>query len=179
MRLEIGREPRDAEFKYVFIIAAADLGHALGDRHHRADRRAAAGAALHADIGAAEFAQRGLGVAGRVEIESRLVLLDPLFLEGRLEQAVLVGEVDIEGALGDAAGARDLAHAGAVKAEVHEHLARAVEDLAAFCAFLFAGSRMLVWMDCNHWFSFREEIPRLRRPGRAIWPYVPSRRNVY
>src|SRR5262249_12349936 len=65
----------------------------------------------------------------------------------------------------DAAGARDLAHAGAVKAEIHKDLARAVEDLSALGAFLFAGSRMLVWMNCNHWFSFWQEIPRLRRPG--------------
>src|SRR5262249_25581508 len=155
-----------------------DFGHALGNRHYGADRRSPAGAAQHRDVGTAEFAQRGLGIARGIEIEGGLALLDLLLLEDRLEQAVLVGEVDIKGALGDAAGARNLAHAGAVKTKVHEHLARAVEDLAAFCAFLFAGSWMRIWMGCNHWFSFREKIPRLRRARQGFWPYVRSRWNV-
>ncbi len=54
-----------------------------------------------------------------------------LLLDDGLEQPVLVGEIDVERALGDAGGAGDLAHAGAVEAEVHEDLAGAVEDLAA------------------------------------------------
>ena len=99
---------------------------------------ATAGAAQHLEIIAAEFAQRGLDIALGIEAEGRFALLDRFLLDDRLEQAVLVGEVDIERALGHAAGARDLAHTGAVEAEIHENPARAVEDLAAFCAFLVA-----------------------------------------
>src|SRR5207245_219676 len=134
------------------------------------ERRAAAGTAQHAYIGVAEFAQRGLGIAGGIEIEGGLALFDLLLLEDRLEQAVLVGEVDIKGTLGDGAGAGDLAHAGAVKAKVHEHLARAVENLAALGAFLFAGSRMRIWTRCNHWFRFWKRFRHCEGLGRGFGP---------
>ena len=51
------------------------------------------------------------------------------FLDDGFEQAVLVGEVDVERSLGDAGGAGDLAHAGAVEPEIQEHSAGAIEKI--------------------------------------------------
>ena len=62
-------------------------------------------------------------------------------LDDGLEQPVLVGEIDVERALGDAGGAGDLAHAGAVEAQIHEDLAGAVEDLPALGAVFVADER--------------------------------------
>ena len=73
-----------------------------------------------------------------IEIERDLALFERFLLDDGFEQPVLVGEIDVERALGDAGGAGDFAHAGAVKAEVHEDLAGAVENLAALGAVLVA-----------------------------------------
>jgi len=95
------------------------------------------------------FAQQDAGIIGVVTDESGAVLTqdgfdilvgvveleDAFGLEGAFaadngaEQLVFVGEVDVKRALGDAGGARDLVHAGAVKAQIHEYLAGAIEDL--------------------------------------------------
>ena len=123
----------------MFIVAAADLRHPFGDRHHGADRRSAARPAQQLDIGLAELPQRGGDVARGVEIERDLLLVEHFLLDDGLEQPVLVGEIDIQRPLGDAGGAGDLAHAGAVKAQIHEDLAGAVEDLPALGAVLVAG----------------------------------------
>ena len=90
--------------------------------------------------------------------------------------AVLVGEIDVERALGDAGGAGDLAHAGAVKAEIHEHLAGAIENLAALRAVLVADEMKRVRGGCNHWFSFSGKIstPGIRI-GRGFRSMVVSR----
>ena len=68
-----------------------------------------------------------------------LLLFEHFLLDDGFEQPVLVGEIDVERALGDAGGAGDLAHAGAVKAEIHENLAGAVENLPALRAVFVAG----------------------------------------
>src|SRR6195256_6173992 len=174
MRPEIIGETADGLVQHMFIKTPADLGHPLRNRHHGADRRAAARPAQHQDIGAAEFPKRALGVARGIEIERDLALFERHFLDDCLEQPVLVGEIDVERALGNAAGAGDLAHAGAVKAEVHEYLARAVQNLAAFCAFLLADEVQGAFGGCNHWFSFSGKIPHLRRAGMGFSPYGPS-----
>ena len=138
MGLEIGGEPVDGALEHLLIEATADFRHPLGDRHHGADRRSAAGPAQQLDIGLPEIPQRGRDVAFGIEIESHLALVEHLLLDNGLEQPVLVGEIDVQRALGDARGAGDLAHAGAIKAQVHEHLARAVENLTALRGVLIA-----------------------------------------
>ena len=110
------------------------------------------------DIGPAEILQRGLGVARGVEIEHDLAVLERFLLDDGFEQRALVGEVDVKRALGDAGGARDLAHAGAVKTEIHEHLAGAVQDLAALGAVLLLDDVEMFAAGCNHWFSVSAKI---------------------
>src|SRR5262249_746339 len=56
-------------------------------------------------------------------------LLDRFALDDRAEQLALIGKVHIKSALRHARHACDLAHAGAVEAEVHEDLVGAVHDL--------------------------------------------------
>ena len=101
-----------------------------------------------ADVGPAEFPQRGFDIARGIEIERDLALFERFVLDDGFEQPVLVGEVDVERALGDAGGARDLVHAGAVKAQIHEHLARAVQNLAALrdCPPRRRDESCLVWL---------------------------------
>src|SRR5262249_12025991 len=120
--------------------------------------RAAARPAQHLDIGLAEIHQRGGDVALRIEIEHQLAVLEAFLLDDGLEQPALVVEVDIERALGDAGGPRDLAHAGAVKAQIHEHLAGAVDDLPALGGIRFSDQTKRSGVLCNHWFSFREDL---------------------
>ena len=71
-------------------------------------------------------------------MKATLPLVERFLLDDGFEQPVLVGEIDVQRALGDAGGAGDLAHAGAVKPEIHEDLAGAVEDLPALRAVLVA-----------------------------------------
>ncbi|MGY4439835.1 hypothetical protein ACVW04_002617 [Bradyrhizobium sp. LM2.3] len=64
-------------------------------------------------------------------------MLQRLLLEDGFEQRGFVGEVDVKRALGDLRRAGDLAHAGTVETEIHEHLTRPVQDLAPLGAVLF------------------------------------------
>ena len=100
------------------------------------------------------------------------------FLDDRLEQPVLVGEVDIERALGDAGGAGDLAHAGAVEAEIHEDLSRAVENLAALRRILFADESESVGSRCNHWFIFASRFSKAAMAFAGISAYGRAGRNI-
>ena len=108
------------------------------------------------DIGPAKILQRGLGVARGIEIERDLAVLERLLLEDGFEQRAFVGEVDVKRALGDLRRARDLAHAGAVKTEIHEHLAGSVQDLAALGAVLLLDDVEMFAAGYNHWFSVSE-----------------------
>ena len=166
--LQIGGEPVDGGLQHALIIAAADLRHPLGDRHHGADRRSAAGPAQQLDIGQAEFPKRRGNVSLGIEIEGDLAVFKRFFLDNGFEQPVLVGEVDIECPLGDAGGAGDLAHAGAVKAEIHEDLAGAGEDLAALRTIIVAGKAECSRMSCNHWFRFSGKMAARATPGNTL-----------
>ncbi len=132
MHIEIGGEAIDRVRQHVLVIAAADIRHSLGNRHHGTDRRSAARPAHQLDVGLAEFPQRGGNVAFGIEIERNLALLEHLLFDDGFEQPALVGEINVERSLGDPGRAGDFAHAGAVKAQVQEHLAGAVENLTAF-----------------------------------------------
>lgn len=83
-------------------------------------------------------------------------MLERLLLKDGFEQRAFVGEVDVERALGDLRGARDLAHAGAVETEIHEHLAGSVQDLAALGAVLHLDDVEMFAAGYNHWFSVSE-----------------------
>ena len=83
-------------------------------------------------------------------------VLERLLLEDGFEQRGFVGEIDVERALGDLRRARDLAHAGAVKPQIHEHLAGAVEDLAALGAVLLLDDVQMITGSYNHWFRVSE-----------------------
>jgi hypothetical protein len=155
--IEIGRDLPDRVCQHRFIKAFADIGHALRDGHHGTDRRAAAGPTQQLDIGAAELAERGHCIAFRIEIEDSLALLELLLLDDRLEQRALVGEIDVERALGDAGGTRDLAHAGAVEAQIQEDFSRTVENLAALGAVFLADRREGGRVGGNHSFSLFDE----------------------
>src|SRR5258708_25363083 len=132
MHLEIVGEPVDSALEHLLIKATADLRHPLGDRRHGADRRSTARPAQQLDIGLPEFPKRRFDVALRTEIESYFLLIGHFLFDDGFEQPVLVGEIDVQRSLGNAVGAGDLAHAGAIKSEVQEHLARAVKNLTAF-----------------------------------------------
>ena len=135
-----------------------DIRHALCDRHHGTDRRSAAGPAQQMDVGLPEILQRGLGIARGIEIEHDLTVLKRLLLEDGFEQRAFVGEVDVKRALGDLRRAGDLAHAGAVKPEIHEHLAGPVQDLAAFGAVLLLDDVQMFAAGYNHWFRVSESF---------------------
>ena len=77
------------------------------------------------------LAQRGFGIAFWIEIVCDPGLFERFGLDDGFEQPALVGEVDVERTFGDAGGARDFVHAGPVKAQIHEHLSRAVQNLPA------------------------------------------------
>src|SRR5262249_19983624 len=128
---EIGGEAIDGHGDDVGVEPAADLRHPLGNRHHGADRRAATRPAQHTDIGPTELGEGGVDVAAGIEIEGVLALFNLLLFDDGLEQPALVGEVNVECTLGDSGGAGDLAHAGAVKTQIHEYLTGALQDLAA------------------------------------------------
>ena len=90
-------------------------------------------------------------------------VVSPLFerfvLDDGFEQPVLVGEIDVERALGDAGGAGDLVHAGPIKAQIHEHLAGAVQDLTAFrTVFVPKGDEFVFVADATIGLSSRERI---------------------
>jgi hypothetical protein len=75
-------------------------------------------------------------------------------LDHGFEQPALVGEVDVKRALGDARRTRNLVHAGPIKAQIHEHLSRAVQNLPALRTIFLAKGMNRVWCGCNHWFIF-------------------------
>ena len=154
MCLEIGGEAIDGFLQHMLIVAAADFRHPLGNGHHGADRRSAARPAQQLDIGPAELPKRGGDVAFGIEVESHFLLVEHLLLDDGFEQPVLVGEINVQRALGDAGRSRDFAHAGAVKSEIHEDLAGSVEDLTPLRAFLVRDRVERSGVGCNHWFSF-------------------------
>src|SRR3954452_5871145 len=173
MRLEIAGEAMDSLREHVLIVAAADLRHSLGNRHHRADRRAAARPAQQLDIGAAEFPQRGGNIAFRIEIERHFLLLEHFALDYGFEQPVLVSEIDVQRAFGDTGGASDLAHAGAVKSQIHEDFAGAVENLPPFRAVFLGNEAERSAIGCNHWFSYSAEIQGPGMPQGEFAVYDP------
>ena len=69
-----------------------------------------------------------------IEVERALGVDQALFVDDRLEQLLLVLEIDVERALGDAGRAGDVAHAGGVEASGQEDRPRALDDLAPFGA---------------------------------------------
>src|ERR1700710_450683 len=174
MRLEIIGKAVDVFLKYILVKTPSDFRHPLGNRHHGADRRAAAGPTLPPDVGLSEFSKRGRDIARGVEIEYELAAFERLFLDDRLEQPVLVGEVDVERAFGDAGRARDFVHAGAVKTEIHENLASAVQNLPALRRILFGGEMNRVWSGCNHWFIFSRKISTRDTGGKGFSLYGPD-----
>ena len=105
-------------------------------------------------------------------MKRRLALFEAFLLDDGLEQPMLVGEIDVERALRDAGRAGDLAHAGAVEAQIQEQLARPVEVCRRFelsssptregCA---SGMQPFVQL-----FSQDPEPKRLER-GRYLWFY--------
>ena len=98
-----------------------------------------------ADIGPAELPQRGFDIAPGIEIVGDLGLCKRFILDHGFEKPALVGEVDVERALGNAGGARDLVHAGPIKAQIHEHLSRAVQNLPALRTVFLAKGMYRVW----------------------------------
>lgn len=69
-----------------------------------------------------------------------------MIVDERCEQPLLVFEVDVKRALGDAGRKRNLRHAGAVEALGKENLTRALQDLrplVAFRASPFPGNRRI------------------------------------
>jgi len=131
MGLQIIGETVDRLRQHVLVELPSDVRHPLGDRHHGADRRPAARPAHRSDVGLAEFPQRGFSIAPGIEIVCDPALFERFGLEDRFEQPALVSEVDIERALGDARRTRNFVHARPIKAQIHEHLSRAVQNLAA------------------------------------------------
>ena len=85
-----------------------------------------------------------------------MAVLERLLFDDGLEQRAFVGELDIKRALGDRRGASDLAHAGAVKAEIHEDLAGTIHDLAALGAVFSQDDLSSLRVGCNHWFRFSQ-----------------------
>src|ERR1700722_7029065 len=168
MRVQIGGEAVDSVLDHALIKTAADIGHPFGDRHHGADRGSAAWPAQQMNVGLAEIPQRRGDIAPGGVIERDLALFERFLLDNGLEQPVLVGEIDIQRSLGDAGSTGDFAHAGAVKAEIHEDFAGAGENLPAFGAVLFAGGEGAVGCGCNHWFSFSRKIAPPGRSGKEL-----------
>src|SRR5204863_4350121 len=173
MRLKIAGEAMDSLREHVVIVAAADLRHSLGNRHHRADRRAAARPAQQLDVGAAEFPQCGGNIAFRVEIERDFLLREHFALNDGFEQPVLVAEIDVQRPFGDTGGASDLAHAGAVKSQLPEDSAGAVENLPPFRAVFLGNEVERSAIGCNHWFSYSAEIQGPRMPQGELAVYDP------
>jgi hypothetical protein len=113
-------------------------------------------------------------VACGIEIERHLPLRKQhLFFDNGLEQVALVGKVDIERALGDAGGARNLAHAGAIETQIHEHPAGSIENLAALRAFLVGDQVKGGAMGCNHWFRLSGKSPPPETLRKGLPAYVP------
>ena len=138
MGLQILGETVNRLSQHVLVEPAANLRHPLGDRHHGADRRSAAWPAYRTDVGLTEFPQRGFDIAFGIEIVGDLALFERFVLDDGFEKPALVGEVDVERAFGNAGSTRDLVHAGPIKAQIHEHLSRAVQNLAALRTILLA-----------------------------------------
>ena len=152
--LQVGRQLGNGLGDHLTIVAATDIRHPLGNRHDGADRRSAARPAQQLDIGLAELPKRCRDVALGIKIESHFLLVEHFLLDDRFEQPALVSEIDVQRSLGDAGGSGDLAHAGAVKSEIHEDLAGSVEDLTPLRAFLVRDRVERSGVGCNHWFSF-------------------------
>ena len=121
-----------AAFGAAFVKTRAKLGNPVGDADHRALRLDDLGRGDLDGQHLAELHQRLAQVVGAVEHVIH-VLEDgaALFLDQRFEQLFLVGEVDIDRALGDAGFARDVVHRGGFEALVDEDTAGAFDDLAA------------------------------------------------
>src|SRR5579859_1022689 len=177
-RLEIGCEAVDRGGDHLGVEPAANLRHPFGDRHHGTDRGSPAGPAQQADIGPAELGEGGVYVAAGVEIEGGLALFELFFFDDRLEQAVLVGKVNVECPFGDSGGAGDLAHAGAVKTQIHEDLTGSVQDLAALRALLVTDDLEGMMIGCNHRFSFSRKIRAGETLSKRRGPNLPLA-NMY
>ena len=87
----------------------------------------------------------------------RDIVVEVLLLDDRLEQVMLVGEVDVERALRHAGDAGNFAHAGAVEAEIEKYASRSVEDLLPLGGIFLArprcGFAQGLGARCNHLFS--------------------------
>jgi hypothetical protein len=178
MRFQIDGQAVDVLFQHTLVKAPADLRHPLGNRHHRADGRSATGPADHRDIGLAEFVERRRHIARRLEVEGNLALFDAFFLDNRLEESAFVDEIHVKRALGNAGSLCDLAHAGAIETEVQEHLAGALEDLAALGGILLGSYPERVLSGCNHRFRLLEKILRRERPRKGLRASVDDVGNV-
>src|SRR5229473_2239621 len=172
-RVEVSGKPGDGKCYHVIVESSADLRHPLGDRHHRSGGRSAARPAQQLDIGLPELRQRRGNVPRRIEIERHLALLEGFLLDDGFEQPVLVGEIDIQRSLGDAGRSRDFAHAGAVKPQIHEHLAGAGQNLTALGAVLVADQVESSGIGSNHWFSLYGKIPAFEMPRKELATYRP------
>ena len=154
---QVGGELADRLLDHLGVVTAAEVGHTLGDRHHGAHRGAAVRPADHRHVGAAELEQRRLGSRSGAKLKRLAAVVEVLLLDDRLEQVMLVGEVDVERALRHAGDAGNLAHAGAVEAEIEKHAARAVEDLLPLGGIFLArprgGFAQGLGARCNHLFS--------------------------
>ena len=85
--------------------------------------------------GIAVLEEGGLDVAiVAIEVEHAFGLVRASCLHDGAEQLILVLEIDVERALGDAGRLGDIAHAGGIEAARHEHRAGALDDLPPFGA---------------------------------------------
>ena len=120
---------------------AAELGHAVGDGDHGANRRGLFRPAEEFDIGHPKPRQHRFDVViVGIEIENPFRLRVAFLLDDGLEQLFFVLEVHIERALGDAGGAGNVVHAGGIEALGEEHGPGAIDDLPPFGALIVAGS---------------------------------------
>jgi hypothetical protein len=90
-----------------------------------------------------DFAQQGLDRLGQVKGVDRLIRLTVAFLPRHLgEEQALVGEIAVEGRLGDLRLSCDLVHAGTFEAVTHEDAPRAFKHLIELAPFFdFCGLR--------------------------------------
>ncbi|SJM28375.1 hypothetical protein BQ8482_110305 [Mesorhizobium delmotii] len=121
-----------AAFRAAFVKTRAKFGNPVRRADYRALRLDDLGRGDLEGQHLAELHQRLAKVVGAVEhivhvLEDRAAL----FLDQRFEQLFLVGEVDIDRALGNAGLAGDVVHRRRFKALVDEDTTRAFDDLAA------------------------------------------------
>ena len=92
------------------------------------------------DVRESKSRQHGFDVViVRIEIENSFRLSFAFLLDDGFEQLLLVLEIHIERALGDAGGAGNVVHAGGVEALSEKDRAGALDDLAPFGAVLVGG----------------------------------------